>query len=84
MFLLLLIIVFFRPFACSLAYPGLNYWYSLSFLLLFLFWIAHKGLLTMPLGRIRYPTGAFLLALSLSTAFSTRIFNSISWQPVRA
>ncbi len=77
MFLFLLTLIFLRPFICSLAYPDLNYWYSLAFLLFFLFWIAHKGLTGMPLGRLRYPAGTFLAALTLSTAFSRNLFNSI-------
>jgi len=78
MLLIILILIFIRPFICALAFPYSNFFYSLT-LLIFLgaYLIYKKPLFTKKSGLV-YPFVFFYLALSLSLFFSQDRFNSLA------
>lgn len=70
MFILLLLLIFIRPFISSLAFPYLDLIYS-SLLMAFLaIWLLSRGLPLKEIKPIRYPLGLLCLALIISVVFS--------------
>jgi O-antigen ligase len=76
MLIILLILIFIRPFICGLASPILNYLYSISLAIFLIFWFIYKGLSIIKLQPLKYPLGFFCLALIISLAFSQNKLNS--------
>lgn len=71
MIVLFLILIFFRPFISSLAFPTLNILYSCLFMLYSAVWLVPKKIPLAKLSKIKYPLALFLLSLALSIAFSS-------------
>jgi O-antigen ligase len=67
---ILLILIFARPFISSLAFPYLNYIYSYIFLGFLIIWFIHNGIPLRKIGTLRFPFLLFLLALLISIIFS--------------
>jgi len=77
MLIILLILIFIRPFISSLAFLYLNALYSGILLAFLILWIFYKGISIEKVKPIRYPLILFCLALIISVAFSTNRFNSL-------
>lgn len=71
MFILLLTLIFIRPFISSLAFPYLNTVYSATLLIFLLVWLLRRGLPLEKITFIRLPLILFILALLISLVFST-------------
>jgi len=76
MFVILLILIFIRPFISSLAFPYLNMVYSALFVIFLLFWVSLKGWPLNKIQTLKYPIILFCLALIISTFCSINIFQS--------
>lgn len=74
--IILLILIFIRPFICSLVFFALNYVYSVSLLTLLIFWIIYKGLPFIKLKSLKFPLILFSFALILSALLSRHNVNS--------
>lgn len=77
MFIILLGLIFIRPFISSLAFPYLNFAYS-AFLLIFLaLWFILRGVPLKENRYLEYPLLFFCLALIISVFFSQNKLNSL-------
>ena len=76
MFVILLILIFIRPFISSLAFPYLNMAYSVLLFIFLLFWVFLKGWPLNKIQTLKYPIILFCLALIISTFCSINIFQS--------
>jgi len=77
MFIILLILIFIRPFISSLAFPFLNSLYSNFFLVFIIIWLFVKGASLNKIQTLKYPLISFCLALIISVAFSSDKINSL-------
>lgn len=76
MLIILLILIFIRPFISSLAFPHLNAIYSAFLLLFLILWIFLKSISLERIKSVKYPLILFCLALMISVVFSINRFNS--------
>ena len=76
MFIILLILIFIRPFIASLAFPYLNIGYSAVLLVFLLAWTVFKGIPLFKIQPLKRPFVLFFLALIISVIFSTFKLNS--------
>lgn len=76
MLIILLILIFIRPFISSVASPILNYVHSLFLIILLIFWFFYRGRAMAGLPDLKGPLGLFLLALIISLSFSQDKLNS--------
>jgi O-antigen ligase len=74
---ILLTLIFIRPFICSLAFPHLNFIYSIILLVFLLIWLIRKGIPLRKINTLKSPLLLFLLALLISIIFSTDKLNSL-------
>jgi len=70
MLTILLILLFIRPFICSLAFPSVNFVYSILLIAALFIWVIIKGLPLKLIKPIAYPFAFFILALLISVIFS--------------
>ena len=77
MLIILLILIFIRPFISSLAFPFLNSLYSNFFLVFIITWLFVKGASLNKIQTLKYPLISFCLALIISVAFSSDKVNSL-------
>jgi len=70
MFFILLTFIFLRPFISSLAFPYLDYAYSLLLLGFLLIWILGKRVSADALKPVKFPLIGFILAICASILFS--------------
>lgn len=77
MLVLLLTLIFSRPFIASLAFPYLNFAYSTVFLGFLIIWFIKKGLPLKKIAALKIPLSLFLLALFISIIFSINKINSL-------
>lgn len=77
MFVILLILIFLRPFIASLAFPYLNIAYSSLLLIFLLVWTILKGMPLSGIKPLKPPLVLFCLALVISVIFSTFKLNSL-------
>ncbi len=75
---ILLIAIFARPFISSLAFPYLNFIYSVGLLIFLSIYVIYKKLSFSKFQSILYPIILFILALTLSLVFSQNKLNSLS------
>ncbi len=75
----LLILIFIRPFICSLAFPYINYLYSSIFLGFLVLFLVHSdfSFINKKMRTIKYPLILFIAALFISIIFSSDRFNSV-------
>jgi len=78
MLLLLLTLIFLRPFISSLAFPLSSFIYSCLLLSSLVIWIVLRGLSVERIKPLQYPLLLFILALLISVAFSQNIALSIA------
>jgi hypothetical protein len=76
MFVVLLILIFIRPFISSLAFPCLNSIYSVLLLIFLIIWLSFKGLPLIKIQTFKYPLTLFCLAIITSLIFSKDKLNS--------
>ena len=77
MLIILLILIFIRPFISSLAFPYLNSVYSGLLLIFLIIWYIYKGISIKKIQAIKYPLILFFLALIISMIFSSDKLNSL-------
>jgi len=77
MFIILLILIFIRPFISSLAFPFLNSLYSNFFLVFIIIWLFVKGVSLNKIQTLKYPLISFCLVLIISVVFSIDKLNSL-------
>lgn len=77
MFILLLILIFIRPFISSLAFPYLNFIYSYLLMGFLVIVSIIKGTSFKKIQHLKYPLILFCLALLISIVFSVNKFNSL-------
>jgi O-antigen ligase len=70
MLAILLFLIFIRPFICSVAFPFVNFLYSLLLIAFLSLWIIIKKPSLKPIKEISYPLILFILALFISVIFS--------------
>ncbi|MEW6075187.1 MAG: O-antigen ligase family protein [Candidatus Omnitrophota bacterium] len=70
MFFIILILLFIRPFICSLAFPYLNDAHSIVFLLALSLWCARKKIRRLEFGQFKTPISLLLGALAVSVIVS--------------
>ena len=70
MLIILLILIFIRPFISSVASPILNYIHSLFLIILLIFWFFYRGRAMTKLPALKRPLALFYLALIVSISFS--------------
>lgn len=70
MFYILLILIFIRPFLCSLAFPYVDSIYTLALLVFLSIWFIFRGLPIDKIRVVKYPLLLFILALFISVIFS--------------
>ena len=78
MLLIILILIFVRPFICTLAFPYLNFVYSLVLLIFLGVYLFYKKPSFLKIQGLNYPWILFYLALCLSMFFSQNRFNSLA------
>jgi len=76
MLVILLILIFIRPFISSLAFPYLNSIYSSLLIGFLVIWIINKGIPLKKIQCFKYPLILFCLALIISLVFSSNKLNS--------
>ena len=76
MLIILLILIFIRPFIASFAFPYLNIGYSAALLVFLLAWTIFKGIPLTEIQPLKRPLVLFCLALIISVIFSTFKLNS--------
>ena len=76
MLVILLILIFIRPFIASLAFPYLNIGYSAVLLVFLLAWTTFKEISLAGIQPLKRPLVLFCLALIISVIFSTFKLNS--------
>lgn len=69
MLIILLTLIFIRPFICSVAFPGRNYIYSIALIIVLIFWFVFKGI-SAKLLSLKYPLALFLSAVFLGAFFA--------------
>lgn len=77
MFILLLILIFSRPFISSSAFPYLNLVHSFILLIFLFIWLIYKGASIRKIQSLKYPLLLFCLALIISAVFSIDKLNSL-------
>ncbi len=77
MLLLILSLIFIRPFICALAFPGLNQIYSLTALVLLAAYLIYRKNSFIRLSVLNYPLILFYLALGISLVYSRNRPNSL-------
>jgi len=77
MLVILLILIFIRPFISSLAFPEVNRIYSILLLGFLGTWLVLKGLPLKEIKPIKYPIMLLCLALIISVGFSQDRFKSL-------
>lgn len=75
-FLIILIMIFIRPFICALAFPYLNFIYSAGLLVFLAIYITRKKLSFSNLSFLSPPFILFILAICVSVVFSQNKLNS--------
>jgi len=70
MFFVILILLFMRPFICSLAFPYLNDAHSIICLLVLSLWCVRKKIRRLGFGQFKTPISLLLGALAVSVIFS--------------
>lgn len=70
MFTILLILIFIRPFICSLAYPCIDFVYFACLMLFLVLWVIHNRFSFKQILPLRYPLLFFSVALTISLFFS--------------
>lgn len=78
MLLIILIIIFLRPFICALAFPYLNWIYSLALLIFLGAYLVYKKPAFTRIQNLIYPVILFYLVLCLSVIFSQDKSNSLA------
>ncbi len=78
MLIILLILIFARPFISSLAFPYANYFYSILLAAFLAGWVIFKKSSLRNAKSVAYPLFFFSLALIISAAFSQNRLNSLS------
>ncbi|MCK9602928.1 MAG: O-antigen ligase family protein [Candidatus Omnitrophica bacterium] len=78
MLLILLILIFIRPFISSLAFPSLNYIYTVCLLTFLIFYFKYRIPPLTKLLNIKYPLVLFFLAIIISILFSIDKLNSLN------
>jgi len=78
MLLIILIVIFFRPFICALAFPYLNFVYSLVLLIFSGAYLIYRKPSLRRIQALIYPLILFCLALFISAIFSQDKFNSLA------
>jgi len=77
MLAVLLILIYVRPFISSLAFSHINLIYSVLFAGFLAVWITFKGVNLRQIWPLRYPLLLFVLALVISSIFSSNISASV-------
>ena len=77
MLVILLLLIFIRPFISSLAFPEVNLIYSILLLAFLGTWLALKGLPLKEIKPIKYPVILLCLALIICVSFSQDKFKSL-------
>lgn len=77
MFVILLLLIFIRPFISSLAFPYLNLIYSIFLMGFLAIWFLSPGLPLEKIKPIKYPLMLLCLALIISVVFSQNKPNSL-------
>lgn len=77
MFIILLILIFIRPFISSLAFPYLNLSYSVGLLGFLAIWFIIKKISLKKIQPLKYPVLLFCFALIISVAFSLNRTDSL-------
>jgi len=78
MLLIILILIFLRPFICALAFPCLNLVYSLALLIFLGMYLIYKKPASIKIQTLILPLVLFCLALCLSVIFSQNKSNSLA------
>lgn len=78
MLLIILILIFLRPFICALAFPYLNFVYSIALLIFLGAYLIYKKPSFTKIQTLTYPLILFSLALCVSTVFSQNKLNSLA------
>jgi O-antigen ligase len=78
MLLIILVVIFVRPFICALAFPYLNWVYSLALLIFLGAYLIYKKPAFTKIQNLIYPVILFYLALCLSVIFSQDKSNSLA------
>jgi len=76
MLIILLTLISIRPFISSLAFPYLNYAYSVLFIAFLISWIITKKISLERIKPLTYPLALLCLALIVSTIFSLNKINT--------
>ncbi|MFH1339128.1 MAG: O-antigen ligase family protein, partial [Candidatus Omnitrophota bacterium] len=77
MLVILLSLIFIRPFICSLAFPHLNFIYSIALLVFLLAWFSRNSVPRERIESLKFPLILFFLALLASIVFSADRINSL-------
>lgn len=77
MLIILLILIFIRPFISSLAFPYINSVFSGLFLIFLIIWLVYKGTPIKQIQSLKHPLALFCLALIISVSFSIDKTNSL-------
>ena len=78
MLLIILSVIFLRPFICALAFPYLNFVYSLTLLVLLGVYLIYKKPSFTKIQLLVHPLVLFYLALCVSVIFSQNTANSLA------
>ncbi len=76
MLIILLILIFSRPFISCTAEPIINYLHSVALIILLIFWFFYRRRELFKLPELKIPLGLFLLAVAISLCFSIDKLNS--------
>ncbi len=76
MLIILLILIFIRPFISSLAFPYLNAIYSILLIIFLIIWFINRGIAIKKIKFLKYPLLLFCLTLVVSVGFSSNRFVS--------
>lgn len=74
----LLFLIFIRPFISSLAFPSLNYLYTVALLIFLIFYFVYIEALSSKLSYIKYPLLFFFLGIIFSILLSRNKLNSLN------
>lgn len=77
MLIILISLIFIRPFIASLAFPCLNFIHSAILLAALAIWFIHKGMPLKKIAPLQPPLIVFLLALLICIVFSIDKINSL-------
>ncbi|MDO9066079.1 MAG: O-antigen ligase family protein, partial [Chloroflexota bacterium] len=76
--LIFLVLIFFRPFICALAFPDLNFIYSVVLLIFLAGYIIYRNPFSLGVPALKYPLILFCLALLICVIFSRNQFISLA------